>query len=96
MFLAGIQKKTWMPAFAGMTAECRTPISVELYLAIGLGLVEHKVKKYKTIWPPHHATIKNPLFGPTKKGDCGFDLASPLVTGERVLMSWVCGDGYST
>jgi hypothetical protein len=31
VLLAGIQKKTWMPAFAGMTIEYRTPIFVELY-----------------------------------------------------------------
>jgi hypothetical protein len=32
MLLAGIQKKAWMPAFAGMTGLYLTPVLVELYL----------------------------------------------------------------
>jgi hypothetical protein len=31
MLLAGIQKKAWMPAFAGMTVRYWTPIYVVLY-----------------------------------------------------------------
>jgi hypothetical protein len=35
--LAGIQeKKAWIPAFAGMTAEYRTPICVELSFRLKL------------------------------------------------------------